>query len=310
MNKKTVIVLEHNGGRLGNQLWNLANIYAYCLERGYACKDYSFFDYDRFFSIPIFQPLIDPLLKVLPGRIRRKIYSFLVRKIKDKKDSSFLSSEEVAKNEAVRFYLPPSPNENKTQQAELAKAEESLQNNIYTLGWMFRNPEGLQKFHSEIVSFLTPSKTIKKKIDRRINELRRQHTSIVGVHIRQGDYRNFDGGKFFFNQEEVRDILHSYIDSTTQDTTKTFFIICSDEPINKDLFSDFSYDVNNGGAVEDLFTLSATDKIIGSDSTFGGFASFYGNIPIIFFSKEGMDWQTFEKRKSFTYKSGSYTMQL
>src|SRR3989344_2287792 len=51
-NPKRIIILDHNRGRLANQLWNFMSIYAYCLEKGYALENYSFFDEVDSFTIP------------------------------------------------------------------------------------------------------------------------------------------------------------------------------------------------------------------------------------------------------------------
>ena len=40
----------HNGGRLGNQLWLVAAVYAFCLEHGYRFDNPSFFEYQAFFG--------------------------------------------------------------------------------------------------------------------------------------------------------------------------------------------------------------------------------------------------------------------
>jgi len=44
--------------------------------------------------------------------------------------------------------------------------------------------------------------------------------------------------------------------------------------------------------------LAATDIIIGSDSTFGAFASYYGNLPFIVFEKK-IDWNYYKDKKYF-----------
>jgi glycosyltransferase involved in cell wall biosynthesis len=46
-----VTLLMHNGGRLGNQLWLMAALYSYCLERGYKFDVRCFFEYQQYFNI-------------------------------------------------------------------------------------------------------------------------------------------------------------------------------------------------------------------------------------------------------------------
>ena len=48
MKKKEVIIINHNGGQLANQLWNHISIQSYTLEKGYSFKNYCFFEYANF----------------------------------------------------------------------------------------------------------------------------------------------------------------------------------------------------------------------------------------------------------------------
>ncbi len=50
---KRVVLLMHNGGRLGNQLWWMVAFYAYCLEKGYIFDIRCFFEYQEYFTIKI-----------------------------------------------------------------------------------------------------------------------------------------------------------------------------------------------------------------------------------------------------------------
>ena len=57
--------------------------------------------------------------------------------------------------------------------------------------------------------------------------------------------------------------------------------------------------VSKKSAVYDLFLLSKTDIILGSNSTFSAFASYYGNIPLVVMQKEKMDWDYYADKKSY-----------
>ena len=41
------------------------------------------------------------------------------------------------------------------------------------------------------------------------------------------------------------------------------------------------------------------DVIIGSDSSFGAFAAYYGNIPHIVFNKKSMDWAYYRNNQKY-----------
>jgi hypothetical protein len=84
---------------------------------------------------------------------------------------------------------------------------------------------------------------------------------------------------------------------------ETVFLITSDGPIDPHLFFDLETHISQENAVTDLFLLASTLAIIGSDSSFGHFASWYGNIPHIVLKKQAIDWEYYkDKDKYFVNK--------
>src|SRR3989339_864417 len=138
-----------------------------------------------------------------------------------------------------------------------------------------------------------------KKIESKINKLKSKYNHIVGVHIRKGDYKVFLGGKLYLDDREINKILQEYLKEFNKDKDKTCFLACSDEKINMDKFPGLNIIKNNGNMIEDLFILAKTDIIIGSDSTFGAFASYYGDVPFVVFQKPKMDWEYYKDKKYY-----------
>ncbi|HRI35785.1 MAG TPA: hypothetical protein PK765_01640 [bacterium] len=52
---KTVSILYHNNGRLGNQLWLYASVLAYAFHEGCSVENPSFFEYARYFRMECVQ---------------------------------------------------------------------------------------------------------------------------------------------------------------------------------------------------------------------------------------------------------------
>ncbi len=307
MKQRKLIIVDHNGGRLGNQLWNIANLYAYCLERSFTLRNYSFYQYDRSFQMVSFSTIADFFLKHAPSRMKRKVHTLLRRAILTNPHSIkiyALGKEDVP----VRFYLPPSDNPS-SEQNTLLRVAEAASTPLYTFGWMFRNPTGLDKYRKEIVQYMRPSNSIRKKTAIRIATLRKQYTTLVGVHIRQGDYTTYAGGSLLFSPNEVRSLLDSYIQETGKDIARTLFVLCSDTKLDTTAFTGLHHTQGDTGPIEDMYLLSQTDRIIGSNSTFGGFAAWYGNIPITVFSHQKIDWKQEETRRHFEYNRAPSTMQ-
>lgn len=299
---KKIVILRTAGNELSNQLWNYASIYACALEQKLTLENYSFFEYGNYFTIPA-PNLFFKLFFFLPftnytkrkysfkRRLWRKLYGYYADNIISKHRNSILISDN---SENKPFYLPPT-NEHATLLAELEQSADT----IYFDGWLFRNPIGLQKYRREILEYLKPRPDIEQKVKIHIQKLRSEFAHIVGVHIRQGDYRTWRGGAYFIPQARIRKILEEYLKMTGHTISETCFAITSDGAIDTTLFNGLNVSVSKENPVHDLFLLSSTDTIIGSNSTFGAFASYYGNIPFIVMQKEKMDWDYYADKKSY-----------
>lgn len=298
---KKAIIVRATGGELTNQLWNYASLYAYCLERGYSLQSPSFFEYGNYFTMPapnlffrlfFFLPFTDYTKRKqsFKRRLWRKLYGYYANIITSTQKKFVLVSDN---KENKPFYLPP------THEDEKLSGLERTTGTIYFDGWLFRNPVGLQKYRQEILRYFRLRHDIKEKIETRIQKLRGEYKHIVGVHIRQGDYREWRGGAYFILQTRVREILEEYLEITRHTTSETCFVVTSDGPIDASLFNGLNVSMGHENAVHDLFLLSSTDAIIGSNSTFGAFASYYGNIPFIVMQKEKMDWEYYSSKKTY-----------
>jgi hypothetical protein len=66
--------------------------------------------------------------------------------------------------------------------------------------------------------------------------------------------------------------------------------LCSDEAIEQDKFVGLNFVLGPGSEITDLYMLAETDMIIGSNSTYGTWAAYYGQIPFYCFSAEKINW--------------------
>ncbi|MDP3996376.1 MAG: hypothetical protein Q8P86_01630 [bacterium] len=302
MKRKKTIILWHGGGELGNQLWNFASIYAYCLEHDRECLNYSFFQYGEFFNMPVGNKFIKTLFfspfksyRKRRNGLRVKIAK-LIYKIIYLKPIEIMFSQKVVSSENLEsktYCLPPTQ-----RPPELFRKEEDS-DVVYMVGWLFRNPEGLRKFRKELLDVFAPKKEIMNRTEEILRPLRLKYNNIVGVHIRQGDYAFFKSGEYFIEQKRVREILDEYMRENNIDESNTLFVITSDGAVQSKFFNGLNVYISKEDAVTDLFLLAKTRTIIGSDSSFGAFASWYGNIPHIIFKKDKMDWQYYSDKNSY-----------
>ncbi len=298
MNKK-ICILWHNGGRLANQLWLFISVYAYALEKKYSLENHTFFEYSEYFEIPqkniwvnllFFKPYW-VLGKIFPKKLsalRRcffkyyKVYVKLVEKFY-KSHLVFAVDDSASKI----HYLAPSENVD----TQVEAFEKNNGTKLYLDGWLFRNPVGIEKYRKEITAYFRPKLPLWDRVQKRVVELRGSYKHFVGVHVRQGDYKYLWNGERYFKEVEVSNILHEYLENTGKKNDEVIFAIASDGKIDLTAFKGLNVVLSGFiDPVEDLFFLSEADVIIGSDSTFGAFASYYGNIPFVVFQKNKIDW--------------------
>lgn len=300
---KRAIILKHGGGELANQLWNYISIYAYCLEKNLECENHSFFEYAHFFNIPrinnriiyffFFRPFRNHVGRrnSFQTRFFRALYKVYVFFVYMKKQDSIISS---INSTNTAFYLPPS----QLSKERLLSIEKN-DDVFYLDGWLFRNPDGIQKYRDKIIRYFTPGEFIYTKVRSIIAPLKKQFTHIVGVHIRHGDYATFKNGRYFLEISRVFEILKEYLKENRKQADETVFIIASDGDITTDDFPGLNTFPLRGNAVEDLFALGATDIIIGSDSSYGNLAAYFGNIPHIVMTKEPIDWAYYHGKRTY-----------
>lgn len=144
-----------------------------------------------------------------------------------------------------------------------------------------RRSEYFLKHLDYIKSIFDPEKSIKESVNKIFEKKREQNSYIVGVHIRYGDYRTYSNGRYFYALNEYQIIMRKILRFFPE--KKITFLIASNESINLSSFSDIDcFSISNSSSVKDLYGLSICDYIIGPPSTFSGWASLMGNVPLYF----------------------------
>lgn len=291
---KKITILKHSRGELANQLWNYISISAYSFHVGVKVENPSFFEYHSYFNFLRNEGWVTKFFSFWfkngsgrrndpRNRFWRKAYSVYASIVQSLFRARLVSSENE-RSEVV--YLPPT-------------APAAIPDQSYFIGWLFRNPIGLKKFRKELISAFTPNSQIEGRVTKIIVPLRENYEHIVGVHIRQADYIEFKGGIYYVSQTRAKEIIDEYVSKNGIDRSKTLFLIASDGPIDTSIFRNLNVYISKENAVTDLFLLSSTDVIIGSDSSFGAFASWYGNIPHVVMTKNPMDWNYYTDKKEY-----------
>lgn len=149
-------------------------------------------------------------------------------------------------------------------------------------GWDTMNEtKYLTQTKKELQHIFLPRQEITKKAEAFMATIRQQADMVVGIHIRHGDYKTFDGGKYYYTLEE----FHSFMLQVKQLYVgkNVAFFISSNADFSVDIFTDcncFRFDKEPSGDILDLHTLSLCDRIIGPWSTYSRWASFFGETPL------------------------------
>jgi hypothetical protein len=150
---------------------------------------------------------------------------------------------------------------------------------IYVGGWYFRVNNLAEKYQDYFIGKYTlKDKYIKNNnVMNLIDDMKRKGTLVVGVHIRRGDYKHWQGGKYNFDDDVYKNYMHALgIEIERSYNKNVCFIIFSNEDISINE-NKYIYKSNNKWYV-DHFLMSKCDMLIGPPSTFTMWASYIGKV--------------------------------
>lgn len=158
---------------------------------------------------------------------------------------------------------------------------------LYLHGWLFRSPELVQK-HSDIIrNYFKPRVQFSKNVEALFQKHNPNNAIVVGVHIRQGDFKTFENGRYYFETEQYVQFMQKMQDLLKGEKVK--FMICSNVKQNDVLFNSFDWFYGTGHFIEDMYALAKCNYIMGPPSTYSTWASFYGRAPIRMLEQENVN---------------------
>ena len=141
--------------------------------------------------------------------------------------------------------------------------------------------DNIGKYDVDLKQIFRPDHKITNQVESQFVKVRKNCEIIYGVHIRYGDYKTWQGGKYYYSLEQYHLVMLKVKELFPNQSVA--FFISSNEKINLNSFVDCEcFLVSNGSSTHDLFGLGICDYIIGPPSTFSGWASYYGNTPLYF----------------------------
>jgi hypothetical protein len=150
-------------------------------------------------------------------------------------------------------------------------------------GWDTMNDTRyLKQAKKELQHIFRPREDIMKRATEMIAGIRKEADIVVGVHIRHGDYKTFENGRYFYSFEEYHNFMLK-IQALYQGQRVSFFI-SSNVSFDVSIFNGckcYRFGKEPSGDILDLYSLTLCDRIIGPWSTYSRWASFIGEIPLL-----------------------------
>jgi len=280
----TKFIIAKRCGRLANRIILYANVIAWAEEYSITVINFTFQSYAHLFqstlnssrcSYPskkkngfhyLFKPFIYFLNLVrLPHQLTSLFCKILLKFNFIQKFYPIISDTNLIKPSSLSVFQP-------------MKMFES-HSTVFIYGWKFREPKLTHKHAQKIRDFFKPTNEINRVIEEKVSRIRNDYDLLIGVHIRRGDYDKWKGGKYLYSQRDYLKFMLKI--SELYPSSNIVFLICSNENVDSCIFESLSIEVMDASPIEDLYTLSECDLLIGPPSTFTQWASFYGEKPLL-----------------------------
>ncbi len=274
-----MIINTWNIGQLCNRLLTSADIMGFCIEHQIPYLNLGLSSYKNLFPRLKNNPFCQLDISHEPSN--KRVFSFTkghhfalktfkaLGKLPFRRQLSFQTNSDIfdINSRYSSYYLDT-----------YEKLQTLISNNIIITnhGWP-RCKNNLKLKHRSIInrelSFNSDHYTL---VSRFISKKIPKNNKLLGIHIRRGDYIDFENGRYFW---DIRDYI-SFIRQISFENV--CFVICSNENISESEFSDINAIVSPfSSAVEDLILLSHCNLIIGPPSTFSYWAGYMGNSPTL-----------------------------
>ena len=273
------VVIASKSGRLGNRLFLSAYFMANAMFRGYRLYNPALGEYARIFE----GSARDPFCKFpKSGKDFEPDFSSQSQMVFFSIAESLGSFVGKIGLQGLTVLDIRNSHDSKNQTYNLCGEEfsEALVMNrlILAKGWKFRDEQNLLRFHSEIKNYFIPEPSVRLPAERVIGEARSRGDLVIGVHIRQGDYRGWKNGIHYFETEQYAHWMCQA--ERLFPEQKIVFLVCASDPIDRADLKGLNVVEGPGKVAADLHALSLCDKILAPPSTFSSWASYVGKVPL------------------------------
>lgn len=292
-----MIVIARNYGQLGNRLVLAANLIAAARHYGVSLLNPSFVQYAKFFAStendiwcrypPARSDDNDPTISAVddadelltrrliptrcPSPVRREV---LYRSV-------YLTARTLShlRMTGFPFQVIRIVGEQRCDlTSESFRRKALARRPILVSGWNFDAGELLDQHAPAIREHFRILPEHQIRVDASIAAPRGDADVVVGVHIRQGDYKTFRGGRYYYSIDQYVAAMRRVRERLAG--RRVAFWVCGNGPLDRRDFGNLNVFFGTGHLIEDLYGLAATDLLVGPPSTFTKWASFYGDVPL------------------------------
>ena len=259
-----IIFITDKFGDLGNRLFRFARFYC-CKPQSVFLCDLSFYQYAYIYSP-----------KNWLYFLTFKILSLLSRNL-------FLNIVKQIKKYCIEINLISGPeNNNNNFSSDVFDGTKKFQSRFFFVNqfsYYYKSKNISLKSKQKLKSIFN----IKHKYRNKARELlhfSEGRSVLVGVHMRRGDYREFNDGVFYYDDETYLKNIFS-LKNTYNGSKRLKFLLISNERINLENYGSVDYlHFGMQDAPVDMSLLQSCDYILAPPSTFSGWCSFLHDIPI------------------------------
>lgn len=254
-----MIIISNKPGQLGNLLMVYAHFLAYGIETNTGIINPAFYNYKPYFKTTEGFSFTCNYLFYKLCYVKARILIRLGIKTK------FVSAIALDWEE----------------KADLEHTKELKSTFCFVQGWQFRSQNLLLKHQKNIREFFRPGDHLQERLNQFFQKkFTDASETIIGVHIRRGDYKNFENGKYFYSIEQYSELIRQL--AHTFKGQNPHFLICSNEAntFPENTLDGIKLTFAPGHELLDMYSLVRCSYIAGPPSTYTIWASFYGEVPL------------------------------
>lgn len=178
---------------------------------------------------------------------------------------------------------------------------------IVVSGWNVRFYDHFLKYRDEICELFRIDERYALPVRKKMKKAEQDSTNSplrLGVHIRRGDYAQWQYGKYCFSDEVYARHINQFATLHPEETIHVY-LSTNDPEVSAETYQQLCPKVKihllQGSAPEDLYMLSACDYVMGPPSTFSLVAAMYRDIPLYRMDSGDEELMTAEGFRKFDY---------